>query len=478
MQTAIPRLLVAGLSGDGGKTLVALGLCAALRRRGRAVAACKKGPDYIDAAWLGLAAGRPAVNLDTYLMGSEVTRASFIRHAQDADISVIEGNRGLYDGSDAGGAHSSAALAKLVGAPVLLVVNAAKATRTLAALVLGCQKMDPEVRFAGVVLNQIGGERHARVAREAIETVCGIPVLGVVPKLADAGRIPGRHLGLVPVDEFPDLDGALSLAADVAEKYLDLDRLLALAAEVEPLSVDSTVESVRQTADATIGVLRDGAFSFYYPENLEALRQAGATVAPIRSMADEALPDIDALYIGGGFPETHAERLVQNAPLRRAIAEAARAGLPIYAECGGLMYLAREIRWQGKAFPMCGVLPLVVQMHDRPQGHGYAELTVDAANPFYPVGTRLIGHEFHYSSVVGGEATETAGAVRRGAGLGNGRDGLVVGNVAAFYTHVHALGAPEWATGLVAAAQRFSAWKRQPASGRTDGAIRCAPAAW
>ena len=458
MSFTAKRILVAGTSGDGGKTLVSLGLISAFRKRGLSVAAFKKGPDYIDAAWLGRAAGAEAANLDSWLMGDEVLRRSFAEKSAGMDVAVIEGNRGLYDGLDAAGTHSSAKVSRILDAPVLLVLDASKSTRTLAAIVLGCIKLEPETRIGGVVLNRVAGSRHKEVATRAIEDICDLPVIGAIPKLKDAGRIPGRHLGLVPVDEYGDIDGALDFAAEVIEDHLDLDKLLAIAAKVTPIKEVETADPPTESESdkIRIGVMRDGAFSFYYPENLSILRRHGAEVIPVRSMCDDRLPDIDALYIGGGFPETHAERLAGNDDLRRSIAAASAEGLPIFAECGGLMYLSKSISWKGVAYPMCGALPIHVGMSKHPIGHGYSELMVAQENPFFQGGVTLRGHEFHYSFVEPDFLGKDDGVfeVRRGTGLGNGYDGLLLNNTLALYTHLHALATPEWAKGMLEAARR------------------------
>jgi cobyrinic acid a,c-diamide synthase len=459
----LPRLVLAGLAGDSGKTLVSVGLALVLRDRGIPVCGFKKGPDYIDTAWLRWATGQPARNLDTYLMGADVARGSFVEHAIGDGVNIIEGNRGVYDGSDARGTHSTAQLAKLLRAPVVLVVDAAKVTRTAAACVLGCQAFDPDVRFAGVVLNRVAGARHERVLREAIESTCKLPVLGAVAR-ADARRLlPGRHLGLVTPEEHSETD---DLGRELREvvKALDVDRLLALARQAPALDARLPGrESGPAAPPVTVGFLLDSAFTFYYAENLEALESAGARLVPISALTAAELPaDLDALYIGGGFPETHATALASNARFLGSVKQAAEGGLPIYAECGGLMLLSEAIWWQRRKYPMAGVLPFDVEVQATPQGHGYTQLVVDRPNPFFAEGTALKGHEFHYSRVLAAPGSiPTACAVLRGAGCGAGRDAIVVNQAFACYTHLHALATPQWATGLIAAARRFNA-ARQP----------------
>jgi cobyrinic acid a,c-diamide synthase len=462
VRPGLPRIIVAGLAGDTGKSLVTLGLARTLVRRGRRVAPFKKGPDFIDAAWLAAAARVPGRNLDTYLMSPAAIVASVERASRCADLALVEGNRGLFDGVDARGSHSTAQLSKLIGAPVVLVVNCTKATRTVAAQVLGCKVLDPGVALAGVVLNRVGTRRQEAVIREAVLGDAGVPVLGAIPRL-EGEPLPSRHLGLVCAGEHPEREAALEAIAAAVERYVDVEAVCTIAANAGSMPGAVVPEPARSAGHARIGVLRDAAFSFYYPENLEALEAAGAELVWISPLADRALPAIDALYAGGGFPEEYAGALAENAQLRGALAAAIADGLPVWAECGGLMYLSRSIRRDGRDYPMVGALPISVEHTPRPQGHGYMAATVDRENPFLPVGTRLVGHEFHYSrlasdaqpglSSTGGEGGfDTVLAVERGVGLGQSRDGLAAGNVVATYLHLHALGTPEWAPALVRAA--------------------------
>jgi len=452
-----PRLVVAGLSGDSGKTLVSLGLLLEAAARGIDVRGFKKGPDYIDAAWLTWASGYPARNLDTYLMGFDRPLWSFAANAATG-WNVVEGNRGLFDGSDARGTHSTAELAKLLRAPVVLVVAATKVTRTVAAHVLGCQKMDPEADIAGVVLNRVATARQERVIREAVEAVCGVPVLGAIPRLKDAKLLPGRHLGLVTPAEHPEAEQTRRNLLDLVRGNVDVDRCLEISQRAPSLPQTPAPQSdLPDGSGLRIGYLSDSAFTFYYPENLEALEEAGASLVPVSALSASRLPErLDALYIGGGFPETHGPKLAANTGFLGSLHKAACGGLPVYAECGGLMLLARAIRWRGDIHPMSAVLPFDVEVEARPQGHGYADLTVDRPNGFFREETRLRGHEFHYSRIVPEEEPPpTACAVDRGTGCYQGREGVLIRNVFASYTHLHALATPEWAEGLVAAARRY-----------------------
>ncbi len=451
----MPRVVIAGTGGDSGKTLVSLSLLAAWRAQGHRVAAFKKGPDYIDRAWLAWASGMEARNLDQYLMTDPRLLGSFAEAAAGARVSLVEGNRGLHDGMDGAGTYSTAELAKLLDAPVVLILDATKTTRTAAAVALGCQQLDPDCRVAGVILNRVAGARHERVLREAVDQATGLPVLGVIPRQRSlAELLPDRHLGLVTPDEHDDRVGlADRLTAQGA--HLDLELLLSLADSAPPLAPGESPFAGDPSVDPVvrIGYFSDSAFTFYYPENLRALEHAGAELVPISALADPELPAVQGLYIGGGFPETQARALTENSTLRAAVKRASEDGLPIYAECGGLMYLAESFTWMDQTYPMAGVFPLRLAVEKRPQGHGYMEVETQDASPFLPAGIRLRGHEFHYSRVLSGEAPESIYRVLRGTGTGQGRDGLRRANTVASYLHLHAVGTPEWAPGLVAAAR-------------------------
>lgn len=457
MRLSTPRVMVAGLAGDSGKTLISLGLVRALAAQGIAVAPFKKGPDFIDAAWLGVAGGQPGRNLDTFLMtAAGLGRA--LAPAKAADVIVIEGNRGLFDGMDAAGTHSTAALAVRLASPVVLVVDATKATRTLAALVLGCRVFDPAVNLAAVVLNRVGTARQEALIRRAVEEGAGVPVIGAVPRLSDdANLLPGRHLGLVTAVERPEREEAVQSAATLVAQHVDVDRVLAIARGAT--DVDLPQQALpRGGAAVRIAVLQDEAFSFYYPENLETLRAAGAQLLFVSPLHDAALPAVNGVVIGGGFPEVHAARLAGNTSFLASLRRAGAEGMPIWAECGGLMLLARTLRVGERTFQMSGVLDLEVEQQQRPAGHGYVEGQVVGDNPFLPVGTRLRGHEFHYSRVRGGsDRARTVVALDRGAGVGDRRDGVVRGAVWASYLHLHALSLPQWAEGVAEAARRFAA---------------------
>jgi cobyrinic acid a,c-diamide synthase len=444
-------LVVAGLAGGSGKSVVSVGLTAALRRRGKNIVPFKKGPDYIDAGWLQLSAGNRCYNLDPYLMPEEKITASFLKRSLPADIVIVEGNRGLYDGVNVEGGFSTADLALTLGLPVLLVINCTKTTRTVAAMVMGCMRFEPRLDICGVVLNQIGTTRQKKLITEAVASYTELPVLGAIPRLK-RDIFPMRHLGMVPYQEYDGSRQALDFLADLIEENVDLERVGDLMVKTGH-SVDRTVEDIDDTKpkDVRIGVLRDAAFQFYYSENLEALERCGAELIFLNAMTDKELPDLDGLYIGGGFPETGARLLSENAVFRRSVKDAAEAGMVIYAECGGLIYLGRSITIDGEEFPLTDVFPVRFGMSKKPQAHGYTNFTVEGDNGFYPKGLKVRGHEFRYSTIMEwhGNDADLVLKMERGRGFSNGRDGLVKKNVLALYTHVHAEGTVEWAEGFV-----------------------------
>ncbi len=488
----IPRIIISGLAGGCGKTFVSVSVASALKMRGMDVFPFKKGPDYIDSAWLSSAVERSCYNLDTFLMGAEGVQRSFEQHTGiDAvcnycadmscakcsrlkeflknKIAIIEGNRGIYDGMDESGTYSTAELAKLLKTPVILVLDSTKSTRTLAAEVLGCQKMDGDVRIAGVILNRIAGKRHEEIARASIEKVCGIPVIGAIPKL-ESNIFPERHLGLVTPAEYPDIKKAIAFAAEAVTASIDLDKLISLATIGKSLLMNKIKRhpAVNQAVQkARIGIIKDEAFSFYYPDNIEALKAADSEIIEINSLEDTVLPDIDALYIGGGFPETNAGRLAANGSFRASVKEAIESGLPVYAECGGAIYMGKSILYKDKTYPMTGVLPVEFCFDKRPQGHGYTVIEVESENPYFDLHSIIHGHEFHYSRAVN---LESCGVrfifkVHKGYGFNKTQDGICYKNLLAVYSHIHAAGTAPWAQNFVRAAKAYSA-------GRSEGSIR------
>lgn len=456
----IPRLVIAGLSGGAGKTMVSLGLARALTRRGVSVAPFKKGPDYIDAVWLGLAAKGTCSNLDPFFMSPGDIRSLFAHNAAGRDVALMEGNRGLFDGMDVEGSAATSALARLLGAPVVLVMDCTKMTRTAAAVAAGCRDFEPGLRLAGVVLNRVAGPRHEDMLRKAIGRYTDLAVLGALPKLG-ADPIPERHMGLISHEEIGSREAILDGLADAVEAHCDVEAMLALARSApdwdgapEPLWPDDTPEP-----RVRIGVVRDAALWFYYQENLEALRRAGAEVVEVSLLDPAPWPELHGLYLGGGFPETQARALAESGGLARLKA-LSDDGLPIYAECGGFMVLARELEFEGASWPMAGVFNVAAKVCARPQGLGYVQAEVTAANPYHPQEAVLAGHEFHYSQCVPLDAAEdlsglpTCLRMQRGHGMDGRVDGLLHENTMASYTHIHALAAPWWALRFVQAAEK------------------------
>ena len=445
-------MVIGAPHGRSGKTTATLALVGAFAARGLVVQPFKKGPDYIDPSWLTAAANRAARNLDSFMLSDAAMVASVTRAAREIDIAIIEGNHGLFDSLDEEGSGSTAALARLLRAPILLVVDATRMGRSVAALVEGYQYFEPDTNIAGVILNNVAQARHAAKLESAIEQHCGIPVVGILPR-DETLAIADRHLGLIPRREYDAQARApLEQMRRAAEEFFDLDGILEMARGVPALTpIPSPVSNGGevQGRGCRIGIVRDAAFTFYYPENLEALEDAGAELVFIDALSDKNLPHIDALYIGGGFPEVFAEQLEANASLRVDIRAAIESDLPVYAECGGLMYLSRSLSWRGKQYAMVGALPCDIDVMETPQGHGYVEARVVGDNPFFARDTILRGHEYHHSCVVNLESSALAYQLTRGRGIGNQSDGIVYRRVLAAYTHLHALGAPAWARALV-----------------------------
>ncbi len=439
------RLLISAVHKSSGKTTITLGLCAALARRGLAVQAFKKGPDYIDPMWLGRAAGRPCHNLDTQVMNDGEILAAVQRYP--GDLALIEGNMGLFDSIDVEGEHSNAALAALLQTPVVLVINVLGMTRSVIPIVLGFQRFDPRIRIAGIILNSVASKRHEQRLREVFARYIDIPLLGCIrrdPELA----ISERHLGLVPSNEAVEVDEKLGYIADAIERQIDLATLLEIAATAPALPVAATAAPAPVSSDRVrIGIARDPAFGFYYQDDLERLEAAGAELVPFNALHDSRLPEVDGLFIGGGFPETHMMQLQANASLRQEIRRAIEAGLPTYAECGGLMYMARSIRWGGEQCEMVGIIPGDVVMYEKPQGYGYVRLRTTGAHPWTDgaMPTEFMAHEFHYSTLENLTPGLTfAYEMARGNGIDGKHDGFIYRNLLANYVHLRDVEAYPW----------------------------------
>jgi cobyrinic acid a,c-diamide synthase len=446
------RMLISAAHKSSGKTTVSIGLCAALSMRGLSVQPYKKGPDYIDPMWLSLACGRDCRNLDLYLMERDDVVSTYARNS--SDINLVEGNKGLYDGLALDGSNSNAALAKLLDLPVVLVIDARGMTRGIAPLILGYQAFDREINIAGVILNNLGGGRHEAKLREVIEHYTDVPVIGAIQH-DDRLTIVERHLGLMPSNESGEANKRIREIGTTIANQVDLDKLLALSAR-EPLPAPAKAEiaAFPSPEKLRIGIARDRAFGFYYADDLDALTATGAQLIPFDTFNDACLPDVDALYIGGGFPEMFAKELEANASLRAEIKQAIESGMPTYAECGGLMYLARQISYQGKTHEMVGAIPGNVVMHDKPVGRGYVHLAENQEHPWprpHVPSKEIRAHEFHYSSLENlPPDTKFAYRVTRGHGIDGKHDGLVLHNLLASYTHLRNIGSCYWAARFVA----------------------------
>jgi cobyrinic acid a,c-diamide synthase len=451
-------LLVSAAHKSSGKTTVTIGLAAALRARGLAVQPFKKGPDYIDPLWLSAAAGRPCRNLDLYLSPADEVKSAFDAASIGADVALVEGNKGLYDGLSLDGSNSNAALATLLELPVVLVLDARGMTRGIAPLILGYQAFDRAVRIAGVVLNRLGGARHESKLRAVIEHYTDVPVLGALQE-DERLAIEERHLGLIPATESEQSRVRIEQLAQVVGDGIDLDRLLALSATAaaRPSQHMAAAPAARDQS-LRVGIARDRAFGFYYPEDLDALQRAGAQLVFFDALADAHLPPVDALFIGGGFPEVMAAELSANRTLLAEVRAAIEGGLPAYAECGGLMYLARSIRWNNVSYPMVGAIPADVVMQSRPVGRGYVHLQETDANPWpqHVKGT-IKAHEFHHSRLVNVDPKLAfAYRVQRGFGIDGTNDGLVYRNTLASYAHLRSVAGHDWPARFVAFARGVS----------------------
>jgi len=438
------RFLIAAAHKSSGKTVVSTGLARALSERGLKVQTFKKGPDYIDPMWLEKASGRPCYNLDFNTMEHDEIQSLFADRAQNADITLIESNKGLFDGVDLRGEDSNAAMAKLLDAPVVLVVDTTGMTRGIAPLLMGYQAFDSDVRIAGVILNKVGGPRHEAKLRAAISEYTDLTVLGAVARSADL-EIGERHLGLTPPGETGALSQKIAQLSGCMALDIDLDALISLAGDVAPLANKVLPSVTPFAAGLRVGIPLDAAFGFYYPDDLEAMRAAGAETVFFDALHDRDLPKIDALFIGGGFPETSAALLSANDSLMAQIRAAIFDGMPTYAECGGMMYLCRTLAWQGKTYPMVGALEGDAVMCARPQGRGYTRLQAQKNCLWQTSENAFKAHEFHYARIENLDADARFGFdVLRGTGITGTADGIVFNNLMAGFCHMRNSVANPW----------------------------------
>ncbi len=445
--TAFPRFMISAAHKSSGKTVISTGLAAALSKSGDRVSTFKKGPDYIDPMWLGGASGAPCYNLDFNTMRRHCVCGLFRSRAQVDGLSLVEANKGLFDGVQTDGSDSNAELAKLLNLPVILVIDTLGMTRGIAPLLMGYQVFDEAVTIAGVILNKVGGSRHEGKLRQAVENYTDIPVIGSVWR-DDRLGIGERHLGLTTPAELADRDAMIDGFADIVGRSVDLDRVRAIARSAPDMEPPEAVVMPRyDRPKLRIGVVRDAAFGFYYPDDLDAFAAGGAELVFIDALNDPHLPEIDGLFIGGGFPEMRLQELTANSSLRSEFRRALEAGLPCYAECGGLMYLCDSLTWNGQTAPMVGLIHGDAVMHARPQGRGYARFDLRDNHPWGQQDAPVQAHEFHYASIDGlPEDTEFACDIRRGFGVDGQQDGVRVANTLAGFCHLRNTDVYPWVT--------------------------------
>ena len=448
------RIFISAAHKSSGKTTISIGLCAALSQSGKKVQPFKKGPDYIDPMWLGTAAKHSCHNLDFYTMQHQEILDTYARYQNGIDINLIEGNKGLYDGLDLDGSNSNAAMAKLLKAPVILVIDARGMTRGIAPLILGYQAFDKEINIAGVVLNQLGGSRHESKLRQVIEYYTDVAVIGAVHHDKSI-LIDERHLGLMPSNEAERAKDQVEKLGQRIKDQVDLDVVMNIAQDAPQLQLPAAVQEkpTKTNTPITIGIARDAAFGFYYPDDIDALSESNVTLVDIDLIHDNPLPKIYGLFIGGGFPETQMALLEKNTAMRTAIKDAIEDGLPCYAECGGLMYLAKSISWNGKTAEMAGVISGNIVLHEKPQGRGYIKIT-ETGKSLWPIqqaeNTDICAHEFHYSSLNNlPDDTIYAYEVKRGTGIDGKHDGIVYKNMMACYAHLRNTQQSPWTKGFI-----------------------------
>lgn len=457
----IPRILIAGTHSGVGKTTLATAIMASLSGRGYRVQPYKVGPDYIDPGYHNAATGSVSRNLDCWMTGEDTVRELFIRSAVDADLSIIEGVMGLYDGLGSTSAGSSAHVAKILNAPVLLVLDVRSMARSAAALVLGYKQMDPDVKIAGVILNRVGSQRHYRILKEAIVDTCRIPVVGFVHRQVGI-ELPERHLGLLPTAEKDGLAGHMESLKKAIEEGIDLEAVVALArkASTSPTPTVKVFPEIKVDKRVRIGIVRDQAFNFYYQDGLDLLEAMGAELVQCSPLKGSLPSDLHGLYIGGGFPEMFLEDLSKNNSFINDLKAAVRSGLPIYAECGGLMYLASSItNFKGSEYATAGLLNGRCRMEQKRAALGYVTATALNENILCTRGTLLRGHEFHYSTLELFQKYPSAFHLTRWGEASAREDGVVAGNILASYVHLHFAGCPGAAARLLDSCESYKEGK-------------------
>ena len=455
----IPRIMLTGTSSRAGKTVVSIGLMRALVNRGYVVQPYKVGPDFIDPSFHLFATQRYSRNLDGFMMRREDMLETFQRNRKGADIAVIEGTMGLYDSHNALDEKGSTAEAsKILKTPVILIANVERIARTAAPFIMGYKLFDPAVDIRGAILNHVGSERHAKKVKLAVEKLADMRVIGVMFR-DQRISIPERHLGLVPAFERSDIDTLFDRLAEIMEEYIDIDGIIDLAETAPKMrrQRENNLFNPTKKFDVTVGVMRDNAFTFYYQDVIDALAANSRKIMFIDALKDEKLPDVDALYIGGGFPEVFAEDLENNGSLRGDVRDFCDSGKPVYAECGGLMYLGeRLITKDGRSYEMAGFLPLDTKMMERLQALGYSRRTAIMDNPISRRGDALVGHEFHYSRVTLKDKVKYAYKTTRGRGVDGEHDGILKKNTLAGYLHLHVLSYPKMLENFLSMAENIS----------------------
>ncbi|MEW9699100.1 cobyrinate a,c-diamide synthase [Paenibacillus sp. SI8] len=453
------RIVIAGTGSGVGKTTMTIGLMAALQKRGLIVQGFKCGPDYIDPTYHTAVTSRVSRNLDAWMAGREAVKEIYLRGSQGADISIVEGVMGMYDGknplTDEG---STADIGRILDAPVLLVVNIASMARSAAAIVRGFQQFGQGDRIVGVIANRAGSEGHFKMVKAAIEQECGIPVIGYLPREADI-ELPERHLGLVPSIERGEMQPFFDKLIERISTHIDLDKLLEIAA-CEPMASSSMATlSVRSSNEkrVQIAVAKDAAFHFYYPENLELLEAGGGEIVYFSPLAGEEVPaEADGLYIGGGFPEEFAEQLAAHEHVKTSIRERVAEGIPTLAECGGFMYLTEQIvDTSGNVYPMVGIIPGRVSMGTKLAALGYREVEGGEGNFLFALGERARGHEFHYSSFQAKEGAQFNAAFQSKGRFGTKAEGYTHKNVVAGYTHLYFASQPRMVDTWIKACETY-----------------------
>ena len=432
----IPRIIIGGTRSKVGKTMISVGLMRALVNRGYAVQPYKVGPDFIDPGFHHLATGRYSRNLDSFMLDKHAILEVFVKNFKGADIAIIEGKTGLYDSADAISEKGSVAeISKILKSPVALIANVERLNRTAAAIITGYKVFDPDVDLRGVILNRAGNPRHANRVTLAVKKLAKIEVYGVIPRVNI--KMPYRHLGLIPAYEREDVIRLFDELADLIERYVNVDKIIDVAFSAPPINFYEREDENEREKTIKIGIVRDRAFSFYYQDNIDELSKY-AEIVYIDSLQDRRLPEVDALYIGGGFPEVFADELEKNRKLRERIYEFCDSGKPVYAECGGLMYLGESILTiDGDEFEMVGFLPIKTEMKKRFQAQGYCVYKAAKSCLIAKRSDTVLGHEFHYSRAIPLKKLEFAFRIERGYGIDGKHDGIVKKNVLASYLHVH-----------------------------------------